>query len=336
MKERGARIGDVAVLAGVGVGTVSRVLNGGTGVRASTRQKVLRAIQELGYHADERGRALRAKRGNLILVLVPFFTRNLYVEMLRAIDRATPPDSGYILTVMNVESPQEKERAFALASSDTRLAGIISVSLTPPDGFAAARRTDVPLIVLDAPSEEFPAIEFDHVYGGRLGTNHLLGLGHRRIGFIGRSQDPFVRSGLRAVGYRQALVEAGVAWREEYVRVGEYSREHGLRDALALLDLPEPPTAIFAASDLQAIGVLEAARLRGLEVPDDLAVLGYNDVELAEYVGLSTVRLPRDELARYAMEFLEASWAGALARPPSPLRPTLIVRRSCGAASDGG
>jgi DNA-binding LacI/PurR family transcriptional regulator len=101
-----------------------------------------------------------------------------------------------------------------------------------------------------------------------------------------------------------------------------------------LFDLPEPPTAIFAASDLQAIGVLEAARFRGLRVPKDLAVLGYNDIELAGYLGLSTVRLPIAELADWAMKLLRAAWAGEALEPPSPLRPTLIVRRPAGSESE--
>jgi DNA-binding LacI/PurR family transcriptional regulator len=329
-------IRDVASLAEVGAGTVSRVLNQDPRVRGRTRERVLAAVAELGYHLDERGRALRAKRGNLLLAIVPFFTHYLFMEILREIDRATPSDTGTILTVMNVESPEEKTHAFEMAAWDGRLAGIISVSLTPPEGFSRLLRPGIPTVLIDVEDGESPSVVVDHVYGGRLGTKHLLSLGHERIGFVGRPQDPFIRrgvSGPRVSGYRQALEEAGIPFREEYFRPGEYSKADGYEQALHLLDLPQPPTAIFAASDLQAIGVLEAARERGMHLPDDLAVLGYNDIELAGYLGLSTVRLPIAEVVEWAMKLLKAAWANEPLASPPPLRPTLIVRETCGGSA---
>jgi DNA-binding LacI/PurR family transcriptional regulator len=257
------------------------------------------------------------------------------MEILREIDRATPPDTGTIMTVMNVESPEEKTRAFELAAWDSRLAGIISVSLTPPEGFAEQLLQTVPTVLVDVQDGHFPSVVVDHVYGGYLGTKHFLDLGHERIGFIGRPQDPFIRrgsSGLRVSGYRHALEGAGLPFKEEYFRPGEYSKIDGFGEALELLHLPEPPTAIFAASDLQAIGVLEAARVMKLEVPGDLAVLGYNDIELAGYLGLSTVRLPIAEMVDWAMKLLQAAWAGEVLHSPPPLLPTLVVRETCGAS----
>jgi DNA-binding LacI/PurR family transcriptional regulator len=164
-------IRDVADLAEVGAGTVSRVLSGDARVRERTRGRVLAAVASLGYHLDERGRALRAKRGNLLLTIVPFFTRNLYMEILREIDRATPADTGTIMTVMNVESPEEKSRAFELAAWDSRLAGIIAVSLTPPEGFAEQLLPTVPTVLVDVQEGHFPSVVVDHIYGGYLARN---------------------------------------------------------------------------------------------------------------------------------------------------------------------
>lgn len=321
-------IRDVAQRAGVGIGTVSRVLNQSPAVRPKTRERVLQAIAELGYYPDERARELRLKRGNLLLVLVPHLTKPLYIEVLRHIERLRPP--GIVLTVTNAESPEEKERAFQRIARDTRIGGIIAVNLAPPEGFAHILRPGVPLIVVDTRSEEFPTVEVDHVHGGYLATQHFIRLGHERIGFIGRFQDPFVPRGQRIIGYRRALEEAGIPFRREYVRISNYDHRDSCEHALVLLDLPEPPTAIFAASDLQAMGVLEAARLRGLRVPQDLAVLGYNDVEWAEFLGLSTIRLPLDQLAEHAIALLLQSWSGAAVTPPPPLKPTLVVRQTCG------
>ncbi len=330
-RTRRPTVKDVAELAGVGAGTVSRVLRGDPRARPRTRQRVLEAVAALSYHVDPAGRALRTRQGNLIGAIVPFFSRSLYMEILRGIDRATEPGSGRILTVLNVETPEEKEQAFEAVAWDSRMAGILSVCLTPPDWFS--EQVVPPTILIDVSSGSFPAVSLDHVYGGYIGTKHLLSLGHERIGFLGRPQDPFVRrgtSGLRVSGYRRALEEVGIPFRGEYFRPGEYSRADGHDQAMALLALPDPPTAIFAASDLQAIGVLEAARARGLRVPADLAVLGYNDVEVAQYIGLSTVRLPIDEMVEWAMALLHAAWSGESLTPPLPLTPTLVVRDTCG------
>ena len=253
------------------------------------------------------------------------------MEILRGIDRAVEPGSGRILTVLNVETPEEKDHAFEAVAWDGRIAGILSVCLSPPDWFND--QVLVPTVLIDVSDARFPCVVADHPLGGYIGTRHLLSLGHERIGYIGRPQDPFIRlgtSGLRVSGYRRALEEAGLPFRESYFRTGEYSRADGYAQAMSLLDTPEPPTAIFAASDLQAIGVLEAAADRALRVPEDLAVLGYNDVEIAQYIGLSTVRLPIAEMAEWAMALLHAAWSGESLSPPPPLAPTLVVRHTCG------
>jgi DNA-binding LacI/PurR family transcriptional regulator len=170
----------------------------------------------------------------------------------------------------------------------------------------------------------------DDVAGGRLATQHLIDLGHRRIGYVSDAlENPFhfVSSHNRYDGYRQALDGAGIPFRPEYHQQGEHGLHQAREMAQALLSLPEPPTAIFAASDTQAMGVLEAARTLGLKVPTDLSVVGYDDIELAEYLGLTTMYQRLFESGQEAVRLLLNAIEDPTAEPVrSVLLPQLIVR----------
>jgi DNA-binding LacI/PurR family transcriptional regulator len=174
----------------------------------------------------------------------------------------------------------------------------------------------------------------DDIAGGELATRHLLELGHRRIAFIGdKPTDPFrfESSRDRTIGYERALESAGVPIRPEYVRKGTQSRHLARSIADELIRLPEPPTAVFAASDVQALGVLEAARDLGIEVPGQLSVIGFDDIEIASYVGLTTVRQQLFESGRRGAELLLQALAGE--PPPSrgeTLPVELVVRATSG------
>ena len=154
----------------------------------------------------------------------------------------------------------------------------------------------------------------DDVHGGELATSHLIELGHRRIGYLGdKSPDPFrfASSRDRTRGYEQALAHAGIELRPEYVREGTQSHHIARSTAIDLLRLPHRPTAIFAASDTQALGVIEAARILGIRVPEDLSVVGFDDIEIAAHIGLTTVRQPLFESGRRGTELLLQMLAGA-------------------------
>jgi LacI family transcriptional regulator len=156
------------------------------------------------------------------------------------------------------------------------------------------------------------------VAGGALATRHLLDLGHERIAFVGDTSDPryrFVASGRRLEGYRDALEAAGIRFDPELQRFGPHGRQVAHRLTTELLSLDEPPTAIFAASDLQALGVLEAAGYEGVAVPEDLSVIGFDDLEVSAYVGLTTVRQPLEESGRRGLERLLSVMAGDDAGP---------------------
>ncbi|HET7044793.1 MAG TPA: LacI family DNA-binding transcriptional regulator, partial [Gaiellaceae bacterium] len=279
----------MAARAGVGVATVSRVLNGRAHVAAPTRERVLAAISELDYRPSSIARNLSLRRTLVVGVVVPFLTSPSAVERVRGIVTALSA-SRYDVSLFDVESEDRRRRAFDLLGRSDRSDGLLVVSLVPPEPeverLQAAR---IPCILIDAPHPTLPHLVVDDVAGGELATRHLVELGHRRIAFVGDKPTDHYRfrsSRDRTTGYERALARAGLEVRPEYVREGTQSRHLARSIAEELLGLPERPTAIFAASDTQAVGVLEAARALGLGVPGDLSVVGFDDVEIAAYVGL--------------------------------------------------
>jgi DNA-binding LacI/PurR family transcriptional regulator len=186
--------------------------------------------------------------------------------------------------------------------------------IPPDDEVERLRSARLPVVLVDAPHPAFPSIVVDDVDGGELATSHLIELGHRRIAFVGdKSPDPFrfASSRDRTRGYERALGHAGIGLRPEYVREGTQSHHVARSIAIDLLRLPERPTAVFAASDIQALGVLDAARILGIRVPADLSVVGFDDIDISAYVGLTTVRQPLFESGRRGGELLLQMLAGA-------------------------
>lgn len=325
-------IADVARMAGVGVGTVSRVLNDSPRVSEPTRSAVLATIDALDYRPSRHGRRLSLGRTLTLGVVVPFFTSPSAVERMRAFVDGIA-GSRYDLALFNVTTPGERDRHLDDLTRGDRADGILIVTLPPTDaevdGFAAA---GVPVVLVDAAHPALPHVIVDDVDGGYIATRYLLDLGHRRIGFVGGPvPNPFgfTSSPRRQTGYRNALDEAGLDLPLDYVREGPFGRHvaHWLTNEL--LRLPEPPTAIFAASDTQALGVLEAADRAGLAVPGGLSVIGFDDIEVASYVGLTTVRQPLAESGKRGAELLLAALGGSSPAPSAELLPLeLVVRRT--------
>jgi LacI family transcriptional regulator len=329
-----ARIADVAAHAGVGVATVSRVLNGNTNVSPATRARVLAAIDVLNYRPSSVARNLSLRRTLVIGVVVPFFTAPSAVERIRGIVTALE-GSPYDLALFDVESADRQRRAFDLLGRGDRADGLLVVSLVPPpEELGRLQAAHLPTVLVDAPHDSLPNVVVDDVAGGEMATRHLLELGHRKIAFVGdKPPDPFRfhASRDRTTGYEQALGRAGVPVRPEYVRAGTHSRHVARSIAEELLRLPDRPTAIFAASDLQALGVLEAARGLGLAVPGDLSVVGFDDIDVASYAGLTTVRQPLFESGRRGAVLLLDVLAGvplAVTTETMPLE--LVVRTTTG------
>jgi len=320
-------IARVAQEAGVGVGTVSRVINGSSSVSEATRRRVLDVVAELGYEPNATARALSTGRTRSVGIIAPFFTRPSVIERLRGVAPMLAA-AGYQLVLFDVERPEQREGVFR--SVIGRVDGLLSISLAPPK--ADMRRlaaAGIPLVLVDQAHEELPSVIVDDVEGGRLATSHLLELGHRRIGFAGDTVDGVhgaSASSRRCVGYQRALGDAGVPVRPDLVKLRPHGRE-GAEIARDLLGLKSPPTAVFAASDLQALAMIEAFEALGARVPDDLSVVGFDDVELARYAGLTTVSQPLEDSGTKGAELLLSALEGeAVLQARQHLSLELVVR----------
>jgi LacI family transcriptional regulator len=326
-----ATIADVAAVAGVGVATVSRVLNGSSVVREDTRQRVRSAIEELDYRPNTIARSLSRGRAMTLGVIVPFFVRPSAVERLRGAE-AEFTGAGYDTVLYNVGTPSQVGEQFANVAGG-RTDGILVISVPPPRPQMRQLIGRTPVVLVDVRYPGVSQVHTDDVEGGGLATRHLLQLGHRRIAFVGDHTDNpygFTSSAYRRSGFQDTMRRAGLGVPPEHVKEGVHSREAALRLASELLSLPEPPTAIFAASDTQALGVLEAAARAGVDVPGELSVIGFDDIEIAPYVGLTTVRQPLEYSGARGARLLLGQIAGRHPKRPvvEKLVLQLVVRRT--------
>jgi DNA-binding LacI/PurR family transcriptional regulator len=321
---------DVAAQAGVSISTVSRVLNVPEKVNPATRERVLAAIDDLGF-VPKAEAAARARKGHgRIGVLAPYFTYPSFVQRLRGV-AAELADSPYELTIYSVTSSARRDAYLSSLILTHRVDGLIVMALPFTEPTAARLLAAGPTAVLvEFNRPGFASIEIDDRSGGRLVADYLLAQGHRRCAFVGDCDVPDYAvhtSDFRLAGYQAALAEAGAPLPDLYVALAPHGQEQARQSALRLLDLPEPPSAIFAPSDHQAIGVLRAARDRGLAVPTDLAVVGFDDLDIADYIGLTTVRQSLEESGRIAVELILARLANE-ARPAQHVRlPLTLMRR---------
>jgi DNA-binding LacI/PurR family transcriptional regulator len=322
-------IRDVARHAGVSVATVSRVLNDVPVVSADMRDRVRESIACLGYRPSSAARSLSLGRSQAIGVVAPFFTSPSVVERLRGVaERAR--GHGYGLMLFDVETAEQRAAAFSEFARRDRVDGLLVISLPLfDDDVEALARDRLPVVMVDCVHPRVPHVAIDDALGGELAAEHLLGRGHRRIGFVGDEPDGplgFTSSEDRRRGFRRALRRAGVRPESGLECRGRHGRAQARALADALLRRPDRPTAVFAASDTQAVGVLEAAHALGLRVPEDVAVIGFDDIEIAEPLGLSTVRQPLRQSGARGADLLLGAIAGAGA-PGAALAPLEVVAR---------
>jgi DNA-binding LacI/PurR family transcriptional regulator len=330
-------IAEVAETSGVGVGTVSRVINGAANVRDATRNRVLKVIGQLGYRPSHLAAALSRGTPRTVAIMVPQLTRPAMSARLAGA-LAVLDEQGYDTVVCNVATAEQRDRHLAALTERHRADGVIVVSLplSAPQ-LAGFRRAGVPLVVVDALARGVPQTFTDDVLGGRIATEHLLRLGHRRIGFVGddahRGAESlgFVSSARRLTGYRQALAAAEVRYDPALVRRGAHDAAAACELAADLLGIPEPPSAIFAASDTQALGVLTAAQAAGVRVPEQLSLVGFDDVEAAALLGLSTVRQPLEHTGAEGARRLCALLRGEQIKPLRQQLALEMVQRSSSA-----
>lgn len=327
-------IRDVARHAGVGVGTVSRVLNDSPMVSEETRQKVQTAIDALDYSPSSVARRLSRGRSMAIAVIAPFFTRRSYVERLQGIEHVLSA-GGYDLILYNVETVARRDECLRALPRGERVDGLLILSLAPNDAEASRLlQMGVPAVLIDAYHEQLPSVTIDDSAGARQAVRHLIELGHRRIAYIGEYLDDnpfnFRPIGDRYRGYRDELEEAGIPFCPAYHRQGFYGWREARRMAHELLALDEPPTAIFAYSDTMAFGTLEAAQQEGVAVPEELSVVGFDDVEIAQYFRLTTMSQPLyDSGARGAELLLDCMDSDRQQTAQHVVLPTeLVVRQT--------
>jgi DNA-binding LacI/PurR family transcriptional regulator len=342
---RRATIADVAAASGVGVGTVSRVINGAANVREATRASVLKVIEQLGYRPSHLAASLSRGTPRTVAIVVPHLTRPSAVMRLAGALEVLD-EQGYDTVVCNVVTPQQRDHHLAALTSRQRADGVIVVSLRLSAAqLAAFRRAGVPLITIDVMTPGVPQTLTDDVAGGRLAAGHLLALGHRRIGFVGDTMRGaagasriglgFIASQHRLTGYRQALAAAGLGHDPALVRRGPHGPANAEALAAQLLTLPDPPSAVFAASDTQAMGVLAAADRLGASVPGDLSVIGFDDIDSAALLGLSTVRQPLAESGAEGARRLCALLRGERVTPLRQQLALEVVQRSSTARRRG-
>jgi DNA-binding LacI/PurR family transcriptional regulator len=339
---RRVTIADVAADAGVGVGTVSRVLNGSEHVRAATLRTVQDSIDRLGYRPNHAASALIRGTPRTVAVMVTRMTGpSIVVRVASAL--AVLQEQGYDTIVCNVDSLQERDRHLEALLPTHRADGVLVISLPlSREQLAQFARTGVALVSVDATTPGVPQTVIDNVAGGRLATDHLIGLGHRRIGFIGDAvfaRPPaglgFTSSADRLRGYRQALAAAGIGAEASLIRRGSHDAATAAEHAARLLESPDPPSAIFAASDTQAIGVLAAADQLGVPVPGQLSVIGFDDIDYAAVLGLSTIRQPLERSGADGARRLCALLRGERIYPRRQELPVELVSRASTASRAG-
>lgn len=322
-------IRDVARQAGVSVATVSRHFTGSGPVGQTSRSRIEEAARRLRYVPNHAARSLITSRTRTLGLLLPDVYGEFFSEVLRGFDRAAHAADHLLLV-----SSSHHDRAGlarALRAIRGRVDGVVVMA---PEFDAAMLREHLPpdlrLVLVNAHVEGVASVGVANGDGARAAMRHLVGLGHRRIGFIG-GPSPNQDAADRLAAYRDVVADAGLDADAGLTAEGDFSDASGHAAMRRLLDLAAPPTAVFAANDAMAIGAMGAVREAGRRVPDDVAIVGFDDIPMARFVTppLTTVRTPLAELARRAIDHLLApSPPGGVLRLPTDL----VVRASCGAA----
>ncbi|MFD1146815.1 LacI family DNA-binding transcriptional regulator [Saccharothrix hoggarensis] len=326
---------EIAKEAQVAVSTVSKVLNGHTDVSVKTRQAVERVIARRGYQLPRAARSGRRRRIELVDLVINELDSVWGLSILNAVEQVVE-EAGLWLVVTALHNRQSLTRRWVESLLARGSRGVILVLSELGDrDIQDLRRRNLPFVVVDAvdrPLPGVPSIGVTNHAGGYAATEHLTALGHRRIAVIG-GPEQLLCTRARVAGYRAALEAAGIPVERQLIRYGNFHRDGGLSAAEALLALPDRPSAVFAGSDQHAVGVYEAARRAGLSVPGDLSVVGFDDLDFAEWTAppLTTVRQPLHEMGATAARMLLRAVNGEqVASSHVELTTELVVRESTG------
>jgi LacI family transcriptional regulator len=332
-----ATIFDVAERAGVSIGTVSRVINNRDRVRPETRERVLQAIRELDYHTNAFARGLAIQQTDALGLVIPQVNDSFFFQIVRGVEDAAAA-AGYSLLIASQPRAPVEHRYLQLFRRGN-VDGMILAAIDAHGHEVAQivkRGVPITLVQLDI-GKNIPTFLADNYGGARALAEHLIEHGYKRIAYItGTDYTPDNRERLRAL--RDVLTENRLKLRDEYVVQGNYLVGSGAQAMRTLLDLPERPDAVFAANDQMAIDAMMVAQERGVRIPEDVAVVGFDDIPMASYISpaLTTVHQPIYELgwraAQLTLEMIKANnEERTLAAPRLVLLPTsLVIRRSCG------
>lgn len=324
---------DVAAASGVSYGTVSRVLNNDPHVHPDTRTRIVEEIERLGYVTNRQARSLAGGRSNTIGLLVPDLGTAYIGEIIHGID-AELSLSDLDLILYTTHRTASKEANYVANLAEGMVDGLLLVlPRSPIDYIETLTRRKVPFVLIDhqGTGENCSAVGATNWQGAYTATEYLIKLGHTRIGFITGTMDLGCAVD-RLKGYRSALRTYHISEEEELIYPGTFYQPDGYTGTSALLDLPNPPTAIFASNDVMAMGAMDAVRNRGLRVPDDISIIGFDDIPQAALIrpALTTINQPLEKMGRVAAQMLIDSLRSADKEVRRVELPTeLIVRDSC-------
>jgi LacI family repressor for deo operon, udp, cdd, tsx, nupC, and nupG len=302
-----ATMKDVALKANVSTATVSRALMNPDKVSQTTRNRVEQAALEVGYLPQSLGRNMKRNESRTILVIVPDICDPFFSEIIRGIE-ITAAEQGYLVLIGDCAHQNRQEKTFIDLIITKQIDGMLLLgSRLPFDAGVEEQRNLPPMVMANefAPELELPTVHIDNLTAAFNAVNYLHELGHKRIGCIaGPEEMPLCH--YRLQGYVQALRRSGITVEPQYIARGNFTYEAGSNALEQLLSLPVPPTAVFCHSDIMALGALSLAKRRGLKIPDDLSIIGFDNISLSEFCDppLTTVAQPRFDIGREAMLLL--------------------------------
>jgi LacI family transcriptional regulator len=326
-----SKIHDVARRANVSIATVSRVLNPGNHkVSAETAEKVRQAVKELDYRPNALARALQMKKTMTIGVIIPDISNHYYAEIVRGIQSVADRE-GYNIILQNTDRNQDQIVKSIYLLREKIVDGIIfsGGTINGYEPLSALKELRDRVVVIGRHDVDFPAIMVDNIAGATIAVEHLIDAGHKRIGVISWSEDSTTAKD-RLSGYKNALAQNSCHFEPSLIRQGQLTPASGCHEAKVLLSQDKRPTAIFAGNDLMAFGVIYAAVEMGLRVPEDLAVIGFDNIPLSSFFvpPLSTIEVPMFTLGSDSMETLVKLIAGEQTSRIKLHKTRLIIRKS--------
>ena len=306
-QETAATMKDVALKAKVSTATVSRALMNPDKVSQATRNRVEKAAREVGYLPQPMGRNVKRNESRTILVIVPDICDPFFSEIIRGIE-VTAANHGYLVLIGDCAHQNQQEKTFIDLIITKQIDGMLLLgSRLPFDASIEEQRNLPPMVMANefAPELELPTVHIDNLTAAFDAVNYLYEQGHKRIGCIaGPEEMPLCH--YRLQGYVQALRRCGIMVDPQYIARGDFTFEAGSKAMQQLLDLPQPPTAVFCHSDVMALGALSQAKRQGLKVPEDLSIIGFDNIDLTQFCDppLTTIAQPRYEIGREAMLLL--------------------------------